>query len=215
MTPAELVRHAKQSGLKAVAVSDHDTADGVREARETGRQIGIEVIPAIELSAVSDTETHILGYFIDPDSPEFTPPGNIPQRVRDYCERTGQPVPESVGEVMRCIYESLAMKYRQTLDNLEACTGKSYPAIHVIGGGTKDTLLCQMTASSCARNVIAGPIEATVMGNVAVQLMSDNSVADISEARKIVANSSELKTYIPTDVDKWEEAYADFLKIVK
>lgn len=153
--------------------------------------------------------------FIDPDAPEFVPHGNIPKRVQEFCEKTGQYVPQTVGEIMRCIYESLAMKYKLTFEKLCECTERDYPVIHVIGGGTKDTLLCQLTANSCNRTVKAGPIEATVMGNVAVQLMSDNSVADISEARKIVANSSELKTYIPTDVDKWEEAYADFLKIVK
>ena len=153
--------------------------------------------------------------FIDPDAPEFVPHGNIPKRVQEFCEKTGQYVPQTVGEIMRCIYESLAMKYKLTFEKLCECTERDYPVIHVIGGGTKDTLLCQLTANSCNRTVKAGPIEATVMGNVAVQLMSDNSVADISEARKIVANSSELKTYIPTDVDKWEEAYAYFLKIVK
>ena len=153
--------------------------------------------------------------FIDPDAPEFVPHGNIPKRVQEFCEKTGQYVPQTVGEIMRCIYESLAMKYKLTFEKLCECTERDYPVIHVIGGGTKDTLLCQLTANSCNRTVKAGPIEATVMGNVAVQLMSDNSVADISEARKIVANSSELKIYIPTDVDKWEEAYADFLKIVK
>ena len=153
--------------------------------------------------------------FIDPDAPEFVPHGNIPKRVQEFCEKTGQYVPQTVGEIMRCIYESLAMKYKLTFEKLCECTERDYPVIHVIGGGTKDTLLCQLTANSCNRTVKAGPIEATVMGNVAVQLMSDNSVADISEARKIVANSSELKTYIPAEVDKWEEAYADFLKIVK
>ena len=153
--------------------------------------------------------------FIDPDAPEFVPHGNIPKRVQEFCEKTGQYVPQTVGEIMRCIYESLAMKYKLTFEKLCECTERDYPVIHVIGGGTKDTLLCQLTANSCNRTVKAGPIEATVMGNVAVQLMSDNSVADISEARKIVANSSELKTYIPADVDKWEEAYAYFLKIVK
>ena len=153
--------------------------------------------------------------FIDPDAPEFVPHGNIPKRVQEFCEKTGQYVPQTVGEIMRCIYESLAMKYKLTFEKLCECTERDYPVIHVIGGGTKDTLLCQLTANSCNRTVKAGPIEATVMGNVAVQLMSDNSVADISEARKIVANSSELKTYLPADVDKWEEAYADFLKIVK
>lgn len=153
--------------------------------------------------------------FIDPDAPEFVPHGNIPKRVQEFCEKTGQYVPQTVGEIMRCIYESLAMKYKLTFEKLCECTERDYPVIHVIGGGTKDTLLCQLTANSCNRTVKAGPIEATVMGNVAVQLMSDNSVADISEARKIVANSSELKVYEPADVDKWEEAYAYFLKIVK
>ena len=152
--------------------------------------------------------------FIDPDAPEFVPHGNIPERVREFCRKTGQYVPETVGEIMRCIYESLAMKYRLTFEKLRECTERDYPVIHVIGGGTKDGLLCQMTANSCDRTVKAGPIEATVMGNVAVQLMSNGSVENIGQARKIVAESSELKTFEPKDTDKWAEAYEDFLKVV-
>lgn len=152
--------------------------------------------------------------FIDPDAPEFVPHGNIPERVREFCRKTGQYVPETVGEIMRCIYESLAMKYRLTFEKLRECTERDYPVIHVIGGGTKDGLLCQMTANSCDRTVKAGPIEATVMGNVAVQLMSDGSVKNIGQARKIVADSSELKTFEPKDTDKWAKAYEDFLKII-
>lgn len=152
--------------------------------------------------------------FIDPDAPEFVPHGNIPERVREFCRKTGQYVPETVGEIMRCIYESLAMKYRLTFEKLRECTERDYPVIHVIGGGTKDGLLCQMTANSCDRTVKAGPIEATVMGNVAVQLMSDGSVKNIGQARKIVADSSELKTFEPKDTDKWAGAYEDFLKII-
>lgn len=152
--------------------------------------------------------------FIDPDAPEFVPHGNIPERVREFCRKTGQYVPETVGEIMRCIYESLAMKYRLTFEKLRECTERDYPVIHVIGGGTKDGLLCQMTANSCDRTVKAGPIEATVMGNVAVQLMSNGSVENIGQARKIVADSSELKTFEPKDTDKWAEAYKDFLKII-
>lgn len=152
--------------------------------------------------------------FIDPDAPEFVPHGNIPERVREFCRRTGQYVPQTVGEVMRCIYESLAMKYRLTFEKLRECTKRDYPVIHVIGGGTKDGLLCQMTANSCDRTVKAGPIEATVMGNVAVQLMSDGSVDNIGQARKIIADSSELKIFEPKDTDKWAGAYEDFLKIV-
>lgn len=152
--------------------------------------------------------------FIDPDAPEFVPHGNIPERVREFCRKTGQYVPETVGEIMRCIYESLAMKYRLTFEKLRECTERDYPVIHVIGGGTKDGLLCQMTANSCDRTVKAGPIEATVMGNVAVQLMSNGSVKNIGQARKIVAESSELKTFEPKDTDKWAGAYEDFLKVV-
>ncbi len=152
--------------------------------------------------------------FIDPDAPEFVPHGNIPERVREFCRKTGQYVPETVGEIMRCIYESLAMKYRLTFEKLRECTERDYPVIHVIGGGTKDGLLCQMTASSCDRTVKAGPIEATVMGNVAVQLMSDGSVENIGQARKIVADSSELKTFEPKDTDKWAKAYEDFIKVI-
>lgn len=151
--------------------------------------------------------------FIDPDAPEFVPHGNIPERVREFCRKTGQYVPETVGEIMRCIYESLAMKYRLTFEKLKKCTERDYPVIHVIGGGTKDGLLCQMTASSCNRTVKAGPIEATVMGNLAVQLMSDGSIENIGQARKIVAASSELKTFEPTDSAAWSGAYENFLKI--
>ena len=153
--------------------------------------------------------------FIDPDAPEFVPQGNIPERVREFCRKTGQYVPESVGEIMRCIYESLAMKYLMTFEKLCECTGKDYPVIHVIGGGTKDGLLCRMTASSCGKTVKAGPIEATVMGNVAVQLMSDGTIGSISEARKAVAASESLKTYEPENTDEWIKAYESFVKIAK
>ena len=153
--------------------------------------------------------------FIDPDAPEFVPQGNIPERVHEFCRKTGQYVPESVGEIMRCIYESLAMKYRMTFEKLCECTGKDYPVIHVIGGGTKDGLLCRMTASSCGKTVKAGPIEATVMGNVAVQLLSDGTIGSISEARKAVAASESLKTYEPENTDEWIKAYESFVKIAK
>lgn len=151
--------------------------------------------------------------FIDPDAPEFVPHGNIPERVREFCRKTGQYVPETVGEIMRCIYESLAMKYRLTFEKLRECTERDYPVIHVIGGGTKDGLLCQMTANSCDRTVKAGPIEATVMGNLAVQLMSGGSIEDIGQARKIVAASSKLKTFEPQNTEEWSKAYENFLKI--
>ena len=153
--------------------------------------------------------------FIDPDAPDFVAMGDMPERVREFCRKTNQYVPETVGEVMRCIYESLAMKYKYVLAGIEDCVEKKYDRIHVMGGGTKDTFLCALTASSCNRTVYAGPIEATVLGNVAVQLMASGVIKDIAEARKIIAKGENLKVYNPVDADKWEEAYKDFVKIVK
>jgi rhamnulokinase/L-fuculokinase len=152
--------------------------------------------------------------FIDPDAPEFTPHGNIPQRVRDFCEKTGQYVPQSVGEVMRCIYESLALKYRLTFEKLRDCTGKDYPAIHIIGGGVKDTLLCRMTAGSCNRKVLAGPVEATVLGNIAVQLLARGDIENISRAREIIALSESVTEYFPEKTDEWDRAYIRYVEIL-
>ena len=152
--------------------------------------------------------------FIDPDAPEFAPMGNLPRRVKEYCEKTGQYVPQTVGEIIRCIYESLALKYRYTFDGIKECTGKDYDRIHVMGGGTKDKLLLQMTAQSCNVNVYGGPIEATALGNVAIQLMSTGTIKDIKEARKIIAKGENLKLYEPKDNADWEKAYEDFKNII-
>ena len=153
--------------------------------------------------------------FIDPDAPEFAPMGNIPKRVQEYCEKTNQYVPQTVGEIMRCIYESLAMKYRYTFDGIKDCTGKNYDRIHVMGGGTKDKLLLSMTAQSCNVDVYGGPIEATALGNIAVQLMSSGAISDIKQARKIIADGENLKLYTPDDRDEWENAYNTFKEIIK
>ncbi len=153
--------------------------------------------------------------FIDPDAPEFVPHGNLPERVREYCRKTNQYVPETVGEIMRCIYESLAMKYRETFDKIKECTGKDYPVIHVIGGGTKDTLLCQLTANSCGCEVKAGPIEATVLGNLAVQLISHGEIKDIKEAREIIASSENVVTYIPQDAEVWSANFEKYKEATK
>lgn len=152
--------------------------------------------------------------FIDPDAPEFAPMGNLPRRVKEYCEKTGQYVPQTVGEIIRCIYESLALKYRYTFDGIKECTEKDYDRIHVMGGGTKDKLLLQMTAQSCNVNVYGGPIEATALGNVAIQLMSTGAIKDIKEARKIIAKGENLKLYEPKDNADWEKAYKDFKNII-
>jgi rhamnulokinase/L-fuculokinase len=151
--------------------------------------------------------------FINPDDPLFAGPGNIPQRIHDFCAKTGQPVPQSVGETVRCIYESLALKYRATLEKLQDCTGTSYPCLHVIGGGVKDTLLCQMTASACGIPVLAGPAEATVLGSIAVQMIARNELADLTEARRAIANSTQVQKYTPEEEAAWTEAYRSFTDV--
>lgn len=153
--------------------------------------------------------------FIDPDAPEFVPVGNIPERVREYCRRTNQPVPESVGEVMRCIYESLALKYRLTFDEIRECTGKEYRKIHLVGGGTKDGMLCRMTAAACNCDVVAGPIEATAYGNIAMQLIADGAIPDIKTARQIIARSDNVKLYSPENTEEWESAYKRYIEIIR
>ena len=149
--------------------------------------------------------------FIDPDAPEFSPAGNVPRRIREYCERTGQKVPQTEGEIVRCINESLALKYRYALEEIKACTGKDYHAIHMVGGGIQSKLLCRFTAYASGIPVIAGPVEATVFGNIAIQLMSRGVIKDLKEARTVIANSEEPAVYEPVSGDEWDKAY-DFYK---
>lgn len=152
--------------------------------------------------------------FIDPDAPDFVAPGDMPGRIREFCRRTGQYVPQTVGEVVRCIYESLALKYRHVFNGLKNCTGKDYAHINVVGGGTKDGLLCGMTASACNVRVCAGPIEATVLGNIAVQLLSLGELKDIAEARRVIARGENLKVFDPADPAVWDEAYGRYVKYI-
>ena len=115
---------------------------------------------------------------------------------------------------MRCIYESLAMKYRYTFRAVREVTGLDYTSIHMIGGGTKDRLLCQMAADACNTHVIAGPIEATATGNVAVQLIALGEIKDLAEARKVIAASEQPKFYEPQQPAAYDEAYTHFEKLL-
>ncbi|HCR83802.1 MAG TPA: rhamnulokinase, partial [Lachnospiraceae bacterium] len=153
--------------------------------------------------------------FVDPDAPEFVPAGNIPERIREFCRRTGQKAPETIGEIMCCINQSLALKYRYALEQIESCTGRHYPIIHMIGGGIQSRLLCQMTAGAAGRKVMAGPVEATALGNIAIQFMSLGEIKDMTEARQIIANSEKTYEYIPQDEEKWNAAYERFKTIIQ
>lgn len=145
---------------------------------------------------------------IDVDDSDFATPGDMPEKIRAYCKRTAQPVPESVGEVVRCIYESLALKYRSVAERVMELMGRRARVIHVVGGGTKDRFLSQLTADACGIPVCAGPEEATAIGNLMMQLMAAGEVSDLGQARRVVAASFETKQYLPpADRNMWDEAY--------
>lgn len=150
--------------------------------------------------------------FIDPDDPRFATPGNLPRRIREYCRETGQSIPETVGAVLRCIYESLAMKYRYTCGQIKACTQKQYAHIHMVGGGIQDKLLCQMTANATGCRVMAGPVEATALGNIAVQLISARALTNLTQARQVIGCSYPPELYAPADTGAWDSACQTFLK---
>ncbi|MBQ9997035.1 MAG: rhamnulokinase [Clostridia bacterium] len=154
--------------------------------------------------------------FIDPDDQLFATAGNMPRRIREYCEKTGQYVPQTVGEIVRCIFESLSLRYRWTAEKLEELTGRKYPVINIVGGGTKEEMLSQFTADASHRKVCAGPVEATALGNIAMQCIASGEIKDMWEARRIIRNSTDIKEYEP-DMESaaaWDEAYARFLKII-
>lgn len=152
--------------------------------------------------------------FIDPEHEDFLPPGDLPSRIREYCAGTNQPVPRSKGETVRCIEQSLAMKYRMTMDSLEEITGKKLPAIHIVGGGIKDGLLCRLTADATGRRTVTGPVEATSVGNLLVQAMALGELDNLSELRQVVRESFPTTVYEPEDTAGWDAAYERFRKLV-
>jgi len=143
---------------------------------------------------------------VDPDDQLFLNPPNMPKAIRDVCRRTRQPAPTTEGELVRCAYESLALKYRRVLAWLEELTGNRIEVIHVVGGGSQSQLLNQFTANACQRPVIAGPVEATTMGNLLVQARACGELASLGEIRQVVRQSSRLKTYPPGKPGSWEQA---------
>ncbi|NLD88232.1 MAG: rhamnulokinase [Clostridiales bacterium] len=153
--------------------------------------------------------------FIDPDYPEFVRPGNMPQRIADFCAATNQPLPETKGDISRTITESLALKYRRNIEQLERLTGKKIDVLHIIGGGCKDKLLCEYTACATGKTVVAGPTEATATGNILTQLITDGCFKDVAEARECVERSYPVTVYEPKNAAEWDDAYNRFVKIIK
>lgn len=153
--------------------------------------------------------------FIDPDAPEFASVGLIPEKIRRFAECTHQPVPQSDGALVRCIYESLALKYAYALKQISQNTGKNFEVLHILGGGTKDAFLCQMTADSLGIPVIAGPVEATALGNIILQLIALGDIKNIEEGRALIRAGEKLKYYEPDSSLSWKNAHEKFCAVMQ
>ncbi len=153
------------------------------------------------------TDAAPLRSILDVDDPIFLKPGDMPARIQDYCQRTGQPVPESKGAIVRCVLESLALKYRWVLDRLEEMLKYRLEPIHIIGGGTQNRLLNQFTADATGRSVVAGPIEATAIGNILMQAVGLDHLKSLIAARAVARHSFQPEKYEPHPSTEWVAAY--------
>jgi rhamnulokinase len=186
----------------------------VQECRRSFERQGEEYSYAT-LTALAE-RADPFGPLIDPDFPAFLAPDDMAAEIRAFCVRTGQTPPDSVGAFIRCCLESLALKYRWVVERLEEVRGKSIDTIHVVGGGTQNRLLCQLTADATRRTVIAGPVEATAIGNILMQALGMGHIGSLEQARTVVRNSFALDTYTPaTNAEPWNAAYQRLLALLQ
>ena len=153
-------------------------------------------------------------HFIDLENLLFYNAGNMIGKVRRYCGDTNQPVPQSVGEIARCVYESIAMRYRLTLEQLEKVTGKTIKALRIVGGGGQNRFLNQISANAAGLPVLAGPVESACAGNILLQAVTNGDLAGTSDIREVVKRSFPIEQYDPADTDRWTDAYTKYRKII-
>ena len=177
-------------------------------ARE-GRQYDYAVLAEMAEQAAPFTA------WIDPNDMRFYAPENMVEAVQTSCAESGQPVPREVKDLMRCLLESLAFAHRTAIEEFEALRGSRVPAVHIIGGGSQNRTLCQWTANALGRPVIAGPAEATAMGNLSLQLKALGEIANLREIRQVVRQSTELIAYTPQETPAWNEAYERYRQVTK
>ena len=183
----------------------------IQQCRATWQAQGLDYSYADLITLAEATPS--LRSLIDPNDHIFFAPGNHPQHVQDWCAAHNQLVPETPGAIVRCVLESLALKYQEVLSNLLSISNRQAEVIHIVGGGTQNELLNQMTANATGLTVVTGPVEATVIGNAIVQLNTLGEIANLHEARQIVANSSTLRHYQPKDVADWQDAYGRYIAL--
>ncbi|MEJ8734637.1 MULTISPECIES: rhamnulokinase [Mediterraneibacter] len=154
-------------------------------------------------------------YMIEPDDASFYMPGNMLEKVAQYCEKTGQGRPETFGEIVRAVMESLAMKYRYMLEKMEEILGYRLEEIYILGGGGQNRLLDQLTADVCGRVVYAGPYEAGLVGNLMVQMRSVGEIQSLKEGRQMIRDSFEIAEFVPQKHELWEESYSQFKRLLE
>ena len=150
---------------------------------------------------------------INPDDPAFANPSSMVEAIQEYCRKTGQHVPEGYAEICRCIFDSLALRYRQVFSYLSEMASFPIEVLHIIGGGSLNNYLNQFTANSCGVEVLAGPQEGTALGNIMVQAKAAGDVKNLWDMRRVIANSLELKRFVPEDKVIWDEAYKKFVAL--
>jgi rhamnulokinase len=171
-------------------------------------------IPYVEFDRLAQSAPAFRS-LVNPDDPRFLNPKDMPKAIQEYCRETGQPIPRTEGELVRCAYESLALKYRQVLGWLEELTGNTIEVIHIVGGGSKSWILNEFTAGACNRPVVTGPIEATAMGNLMTQVRADGEVGSLAEMRAVIRASSEVRRYEPANQAQWDMAAARYAGLGK
>jgi rhamnulokinase len=150
---------------------------------------------------------------VDPNHPSFLNPADMPAAICEVARGSGQPVPETNGQLIRCTLESLALKYRQVLRGIQQLTGTPVNVLHVVGGGARNELLNRFTSEACGVPVVAGPVEATALGNVLIQARTAGDIGSLAEIREIVRRSSELTTFPPRDAASWDQAAERFQQL--
>ena len=153
---------------------------------------------------------------VNPDAPEFLDGRDAPARIQAYCASTGTTVPQTPGEIVRCALDSLALSYRAVLEDLRAVTGLAVPSINIVGGGSNNALLSQLTADATGLPVHCGPVEATALGNAATQLVALGELADLADIRRVIATTSDITSYAPNPrAGGWDDAYAHFTNLLQ
>ncbi len=185
----------------------------LQECRRQWAQQGMDYsFDQLEIQADEEDKDLCL---IDVNSPEFIAPGNMPEKIQQYCERTGQKKPDTAGEITRCIYKSLVCEYRRNLECLEKGRKKRIAGLQILGGGVRSPRICQMTADMCGRTVTAGPAEATALGNILLQLMAMGEIRNRDEGRRLIRDMEKYAVYRPSEDGNAEKIYESYLGLLQ